>query len=103
MGYGHHAQGGMPMMGSAGVYGGAPVVSFPAPPAAPVAQATKAQDIAITSAPAAPVQIGSSTELLEAMMGRSADAPMCMTCGVKMRAAGACYVCEGCGSTSGCS
>ena len=70
------------------------------PPVAPVA---KAQDIAITSAPAAPAQIGSSTELLEAMMGRSADAPMCMTCGVKMRAAGACYVCEGCGSTSGCS
>jgi len=67
---------------------------------------TKAQEIAITpapTAPAAPAQIGSSTELLEAMMGRSADAPMCMTCGVKMRAAGACYVCEGCGSTSGCS
>ena len=41
MGYGHHAQGGMPMMGSAGVYGGAPVVSFPAPPAAPVAQQAK--------------------------------------------------------------
>ncbi|MEY2798562.1 MAG: hypothetical protein RIS22_828, partial [Actinomycetota bacterium] len=78
-------------------------VAIETPPAAPVAQATKAQDIAITSAPAAPVQIGSSTELLEAMMGRSADAPMCMTCGVKMRAAGACYVCEGCGSTSGCS
>ncbi len=78
-------------------------VAIETPPAAPVAQATKAQDIAITPAPAAPVQIGSSTELLEAMMGRSADAPMCMTCGVKMRAAGACYVCEGCGSTSGCS
>ncbi len=70
---------------------------------APVAPVAKAQDIAITPAPAAPAQIGSSTELLEAMMGRSADAPMCMTCGVKMRAAGACYVCEGCGSTSGCS
>jgi len=36
MGYGQQPQGGMPMMGSAGVYGGAPVVSFPAPPAAPV-------------------------------------------------------------------
>jgi ribonucleoside-diphosphate reductase alpha chain len=68
-------------------------------PATPV----KAQDIAITKSPEASAQIGSSTELLEAMMGRSADAPMCMTCGVKMRAAGACYVCEGCGSTSGCS
>jgi ribonucleoside-diphosphate reductase alpha chain len=77
-------------------------IETPATPA-PVAPVAKAQDIAITSAPAAPAQIGSSTELLEAMMGRSADAPMCMTCGVKMRAAGACYVCEGCGSTSGCS
>ena len=26
-----------------------------------------------------------------------------MTCGTKMRPAGSCYVCEGCGSTSGCS
>jgi ribonucleoside-diphosphate reductase alpha chain len=78
-------------------------VAIDAPPAAPVAQAKKAQDIAITTSPATSPQIGSSTELLEAMMGRSADAPMCMTCGVKMRAAGACYVCEGCGSTSGCS
>jgi ribonucleoside-diphosphate reductase alpha chain len=77
-------------------------IETPATPA-PVAPVAKAQDIAITPAPAAPAQIGSSTELLEAMMGRSADAPMCMTCGVKMRAAGACYVCEGCGSTSGCS
>jgi ribonucleoside-diphosphate reductase alpha chain len=47
--------------------------------------------------------VGSSTELLEAMMGTSADAPLCMTCGTKMRPAGSCYVCEGCGSTSGCS
>jgi ribonucleoside-diphosphate reductase alpha chain len=78
-------------------------VAIDAPPAAPAAPAAKVQDIAITPAPAAPTQIGSSTELLEAMLGRSADAPMCMTCGVKMRAAGACYVCEGCGSTSGCS
>ena len=31
------------------------------------------------------------------------DAPLCMTCGTKMRPSGSCYVCEGCGSTSGCS
>jgi ribonucleoside-diphosphate reductase alpha chain len=31
------------------------------------------------------------------------DAPLCFTCGVKMRPAGSCYVCEQCGSTSGCS
>jgi hypothetical protein len=27
------------------------------------------------------------------------DAPLCMTCGTKMRPAGSFYVCEGCGST----
>ena len=26
--------------------------------------------------------------------GKAADAPMCMTCGTKMRPAGSCYVCE---------
>jgi ribonucleoside-diphosphate reductase alpha chain len=46
---------------------------------------------------------GSSTELLERLIGFKSDAPLCMTCGVKMRPSGACYVCEGCGSTSGCS
>ncbi len=61
------------------------------------------------SAPAAPpVQpeaktVHSSTELLEAITGTASDAPLCMTCGIKMRPAGSCYVCEGCGSTSGCS
>jgi ribonucleoside-diphosphate reductase alpha chain len=44
-----------------------------------------------------------STELLEAIQGKEVDAPLCMTCGTKMRPAGSCYVCEGCGSTSGCS
>jgi ribonucleoside-diphosphate reductase alpha chain len=47
--------------------------------------------------------VGSSVELAEAQQGIGADAPLCMTCGVKMRPAGSCYVCESCGSTSGCS
>jgi ribonucleoside-diphosphate reductase alpha chain len=47
--------------------------------------------------------VHSSTELLEQFQGKVADAPICMTCGTKMRPAGSCYVCEGCGSTSGCS
>jgi adenosylcobalamin-dependent ribonucleoside-diphosphate reductase len=51
----------------------------------------------------APVEVRSSTELAEAMQGTSADAPLCMSCGVKMKRAGSCYVCESCGSTSGCS
>jgi ribonucleoside-diphosphate reductase alpha chain len=46
---------------------------------------------------------GSSTELIELQLGTTADAPLCLTCGTKMRPAGSCYVCEGCGSTSGCS
>ena len=49
------------------------------------------------------VSAHSSTELLEAMQGTASDAPMCFTCGTKMRPAGSCYVCEGCGATSGCS
>ncbi len=52
---------------------------------------------------ATPPGIGSSTELVELHQGKSADAPLCLTCGTKMRPAGSCYVCEGCGSTSGCS
>ncbi|GAA3926782.1 vitamin B12-dependent ribonucleotide reductase [Actinomadura viridis] len=51
----------------------------------------------------APPQAHSSMEVIESRQGRTADAPLCLTCGTKMRPAGSCYVCEGCGSTSGCS
>jgi ribonucleoside-diphosphate reductase alpha chain len=54
------------------------------------------------AAPAVAPTIGSSSDLLESM-GIKSDAPLCMTCGVKMRMSGACFVCEGCGNTSGCS
>ena len=54
--------------------------------------------------PAEPTkQAHTSTELLEQITGTAVDSPLCMTCGTKMRPAGSCYVCEGCGSTSGCS
>jgi ribonucleoside-diphosphate reductase alpha chain len=56
-----------------------------------------------TSAPRGTGKAGSSIELLEMVIGKSADAPLCFTCGTKMRPSGACYLCEGCGSTSGCS
>ena len=76
---------------------------------APVAAPAVAKaDVKIEAAPAAPVAaaptqtIGSSSDLLESM-GIKSDAPLCMTCGVKMRMSGACFVCEGCGNTSGCS
>jgi ribonucleoside-diphosphate reductase alpha chain len=44
-----------------------------------------------------------TAELMEEISGTSIDAPLCFTCGTKMRPSGSCYVCEGCGSTSGCS
>ena len=73
--------------------------------AAPVsAPAKKVQEVKIEKAPVANTAgVGSSMELFEKMSGSKSDAPLCMTCGVKMRMAGSCFVCEGCGNTSGCS
>ena len=56
-----------------------------------------------TATPATHSGAGSSVEVAESRHGRVADAPLCLTCGTKMRPAGSCYVCEGCGATSGCS
>ena len=73
--------------------------------AAPVsAPAKKVQEVKIEKAPVDnSAGVGSSMELFEKMSGSKSDAPLCMTCGVKMRMAGSCFVCEGCGNTSGCS
>ncbi|MCZ7420241.1 vitamin B12-dependent ribonucleotide reductase [Verrucosispora sp. WMMA2121] len=80
----------------------APVETKPEEPkAGPVAQ--PAQELGDVAAVKPAPSVGSSTELLEAVIGKAADAPLCFTCGTKMRPAGSCYVCEGCGSTSGCS
>jgi ribonucleoside-diphosphate reductase alpha chain len=62
-----------------------------------------AQGVPVEAPRAVPASVHSSMELIEAQQGSAADAPLCMTCGVKMRPAGSCYVCESCGSTSGCS
>jgi len=72
------------------------------PEAAPKAdmQATRA---AVPASERGTGNAHSSAELLEQITGKTSDAPLCMTCGIKMRPAGSCYVCEGCGSTSGCS
>ncbi|MDQ0774048.1 ribonucleoside-diphosphate reductase alpha chain [Streptomyces aurantiacus] len=51
----------------------------------------------------APLQAHTSAELVEMQLGIQADAPLCFSCGTKMQRAGSCYICEGCGSTSGCS
>ncbi|MFG2918650.1 vitamin B12-dependent ribonucleotide reductase [Kitasatospora sp. NPDC048298] len=71
----------------------APVAARPAVVPAPAVEAPKA----------APKQAHNSTELMEIQLGLNADAPLCFSCGTKMRRAGSCYLCEGCGSTSGCS
>ena len=60
-------------------------------------------EVKIEGTPSAGAGVGSSMELFEKMSGVKSDAPLCMTCGVKMRMAGSCFVCEGCGNTSGCS
>jgi ribonucleoside-diphosphate reductase alpha chain len=51
----------------------------------------------------APVEAHTTAEMIEAITGAHIDAPLCFTCGTKMRPAGSCFVCEGCGATSGCS
>ncbi|WP_367185149.1 adenosylcobalamin-dependent ribonucleoside-diphosphate reductase [Trebonia sp.] len=91
-------------------------VASPRPPAAPAGSPASSEPRpavqaapAATPAGAAHPAVGpgggphSTAELIEAQQGRTADAPLCLTCGTKMRPAGSCYVCEGCGSTSGCS
>ncbi len=79
-------------------------------PAAVVADASVASGVSpdeakLVEETARPVPGGAQTsaELLEVISGREVDSPLCLTCGTKMRPAGSCYVCEGCGSTSGCS
>ncbi|GAA1795100.1 vitamin B12-dependent ribonucleotide reductase [Nocardioides hankookensis] len=64
-------------------------------------EAPDAEEVAV--AKPAPATAHTSAELLEQITGTAVDSPLCFTCGTKMRPAGSCYVCEGCGSTSGCS
>ena len=65
--------------------------------AAPVASAPQSIEIGEKR------EVHSSAELFEMLQGTESDAPLCFNCGIKMRPSGSCHVCEGCGSTSGCS
>jgi ribonucleoside-diphosphate reductase alpha chain len=67
--------------------------------AAPVVIELKVEEV--KSEPAR--QVHSSAELFDMLQGTESDAPLCFSCGIKMRPSGSCHVCEGCGSTSGCS
>ena len=86
-------------------YGSASVV-------ADIQQSVEIEEVAEVAAPAAAPQsieisekreVHSSAELFEMLQGTESDAPLCFNCGIKMRPSGSCHVCEGCGSTSGCS
>ncbi len=83
----------------AGMAASAPVSAPTEPAPAPAAEVAPV----LNTEKEAPKSAHSSTELLELVLGTASDAPLCFTCGTKMRPAGSCYVCEGCGSTSGCS
>ncbi len=76
--------------------------SAPRLPQVPRTPARSAAPQGQAAAPA-PKEAHNSTELMEIQLGLNADAPLCFSCGTKMRRAGSCYLCEGCGSTSGCS
>ena len=63
---------------------------------APQADQEQVQTLQITTSPGArPPQDADQVRLI--------DAPLCYNCGNQMRPAGSCFVCESCGSTSGCS
>ncbi|SIO89751.1 vitamin B12-dependent ribonucleotide reductase [Nocardiopsis sp. JB363] len=75
----------------------------------PTQVATQVESYAQSAAPSGPAE-ERAEERPEAPAAPSpasggfmADAPLCITCGTKMRPSGSCYACEGCGATSGCS
>lgn len=81
--------------------------ALPTPAEATPAETPEAEDTTAESDTETPARAASdahtTAELMETLQGNTVDAPLCLTCGTKMRPSGSCYVCEGCGSTSGCS
>ncbi|HEU0132200.1 MAG TPA: vitamin B12-dependent ribonucleotide reductase [Mycobacteriales bacterium] len=85
--------------------------SYGGSPAADVADVAEvdveglAQSVPVEPSPAAPAPTApaGSGGGVDVSAQTAQDAPLCMNCGIKMRPAGSCYVCESCGSTSGCS
>ncbi|GAA4118958.1 vitamin B12-dependent ribonucleotide reductase [Nocardioides fonticola] len=69
----------------------------------PVRPEVKMEILPVAEPKAEVKEAHTSAELMEKITGTAVDSPLCFTCGTKMRPAGSCYVCEGCGSTSGCS
>jgi ribonucleoside-diphosphate reductase alpha chain len=81
-----------------------PVLAEPADDPVPApAQVEPQQRPATTAAAATPVPAPASQAPAFTPGMAAVDAPYCSTCGVRMRPAGSCFVCESCGTTSGCS
>jgi ribonucleoside-diphosphate reductase alpha chain len=78
------------------------IESTPAP--AEAEQRPAASGAEAEGTPPAPAAAETPASRLAFTPGTAAvDAPFCSTCGVRMRPAGSCFVCESCGTTSGCS
>ena len=71
----------------------------------PTQVATQVESYAQSAAPSNRTEEPAETPVAPRPTGEGfmADAPLCITCGTKMRPSGSCYACEGCGATSGCS
>jgi ribonucleoside-diphosphate reductase alpha chain len=81
-----------------------PVSAGEAAEAAPVAEAPVPVPVELQQPPPAPAPAAPVAQAPAFTPGMAAvDAPYCSTCGVRMRPAGSCFVCESCGTTSGCS
>ena len=81
-----------------------PTQAAPAPPGDEAAAAPGPVPVELPPGRAAPADAASAARAPAFTPGTAAvDAPYCSTCGVRMRPAGSCFVCESCGTTSGCS
>ncbi len=79
----------------------------PDPPTVPSPSQLVAQlEFGAETAPTEPAAEDRPTKAITPATNRNpslSNAPFCMTCGVPMQRAGACFVCGDCGTTSGCS
>ena len=82
-----------------------PAEPAPAPPPAPAEPTGAPAPVPVELQPGpAAADTASAARAPAFTPGTAAvDAPYCSTCGVRMRPAGSCFVCESCGTTSGCS
>jgi ribonucleoside-diphosphate reductase alpha chain len=92
-----------PAAGAATPAGAVEPTAADTPPQGQATEQPQGQSAAVvedlpTIAPASPRRELAFTPGMSAV-----DAPFCSTCGVRMRPAGSCFVCESCGTTSGCS